>query len=71
MSGGDNTKVKPMSDIVVEAFKQRSSYVEMIELPEVVTLVPDKDGVTSKVKTRLNPRELNIIGASILAEKWS
>ncbi len=67
---GESGKTKAMSDFVIEAFKTRSPYVEMLEIPEVVQKIEGDDGISSKVKERLNPRELNIIGASILSERW-
>lgn len=52
--------VKSLAEYLVSYIKEISEYINIIELPEVV----NEDGELEK----LSPRDLNIIGATILAE---
>jgi len=66
-----NSKIKALSEAVVEHLKKGTPNVELVQLPKTVTNVVLDDGTSSKVERELNPRMLNIIGASILAEGMS
>lgn len=52
--------VQSLAEYIVKYIKQISKYINVIELPYTV----DEDGI----KKKISPRDLNIIGATILAE---
>lgn len=68
MQDSDVQAIKPLSERIIESFKQLSPNSELVEIPtHVVTKRIDED-TTDKVEEQISPRELNLIGASILAE---
>ena len=69
MSDSETNDIKPMSDFIVENFKIYSKGCELIPLPTHVISVANEDGGSSKKEVVISPRELNLVGASILAEK--
>lgn len=52
--------VQSLAEYIIKYIKQISKYINVIELPYTV----DEDGI----KKKISPRDLNIIGATILAE---
>ena len=52
--------VQSLAEYIVKYIKQISKYINVIELPYTA----DEDGINKKI----SPRDLNIIGATILAE---
>lgn len=64
---GDNPKVKPLSEYIMEQFKQFFPSAKLIALPKhKVTKIVDDEAI--KVEETVSPRLLNLYGASILAE---
>lgn len=68
MQDSDCEGIVPLSDKVVDNFKMMSPNAELIEIPEHEVTKTNEDGEPYKTSERINPRELNLIGASILAE---
>ena len=67
----ENTKnpdIHPLSAKIIENLKTLSPNVELVELPMHKVIKEKADGGVEKIEERINPRELNLIGASILAE---
>lgn len=64
---GDNSKIKPLSEYIMNNFKQFFPSAKLIELPKhTVTKIVDDEAV--KLEETISPRLLNLYGASILAE---
>lgn len=59
---------KPLSLSIIEYLKRLSPYVELVQIPTHTVLRPNEDGVLERVKEKISPRDLNIIGATIMAE---
>ena len=57
-----------MSAKIIENLKTLSPNIELVELPTHKVTKEKADGGVEKVEEPINPRELNLIGASILAE---
>lgn len=57
-----------LSDLVMESFKQLSPNSDIIKIPNHLVSEEDEDGIVHRVERPISPRELNIVGASILAE---
>lgn len=71
MNDSDCEEIKPLSEGLVNNFKELSPNVSLIDIPtHVVSKVDEtnEDGVCKKVEEKISPRDLNLIGASILAE---
>lgn len=68
MQDSDASSIVPMSVKVVDSFKTLSPNSELVQIPyhSVRREAPDGDMVT--VTEQISPRELNLLGASILAE---
>lgn len=66
MSSAEGSKA--LGEAIVTYLKRLSPYVELVELPEHEISKPDDEGVLHKEVAQLSPRELNVLGASILAE---
>ena len=58
----------PLSKKIIDNLKTLSPNVELVELPMQIVSRELEDGGFERVEERINPRELNLIGASILAE---
>ena len=58
----------PLSEKVIEFFKGLSPNAELVQEPIETIKEQDEDGEVHTVERRLNLREMNVIGASILAE---
>ena len=68
MQDSDTQEIAPMSKKIIEYFKQLSSNSELINIPTHIVRKELEDGDFEKVEEMISPRELNLIGASILAE---
>lgn len=70
MQDSECPEIKPLSEGLVNNFKDLSPNVSLIDTPtHVVSKVSDdEDGSVKKVEEKISPRDLNLIGASILAE---
>ena len=64
----DNEDIMSLSRKIVENLKTLSPNVELVDLPIQVVRKELEDGGFENVEEKINPRELNLIGASILAE---
>ena len=71
MRDSNCTEIVPLSEKIVENFKVYSPNCELIKIPRHMITKEDADGTSTKVEEKISPRELNLIGASILAEKIS
>lgn len=69
MQDSDCPDIVPLSKQVVENFKLYSPNCELIELPTHIVSKEGEDNTATRVEEKISPRELNLIGASILAEK--
>lgn len=70
MHNENNADSVSLGEAIVTYLKKLSPYVELVELPEHEVTKTDTDGVMSKVMEKVSPRELNILGASVLAEMF-
>ena len=68
MQDSDAEAILPLSQKVIESFKTLSPNSELIEIPNHVVIKEEPDGDISKVEEQIRPRELNLLGASVLAE---
>ena len=59
---------KALSLTIIEYLKNLSPYVELVQIPTHTVLRQNEDGVMEKFVEQINPRDLNIIGATIMAE---
>lgn len=69
MKDSDAEAILPLSQKVIESFKALSPNTELIQIPDHVVTKELPDGDVEKTTEAISPRELNLIGASILAEK--
>lgn len=70
MQDSDNSEVKPLSEKIIENIKILTPHAVLIDLPTHIVTKDNEDGTTTKVEEKISPRELNLIGASILAETF-
>lgn len=68
MQDSDVPEIAPMSDKVIASFKVLSPNAELVKIPTHVVSKELPDGDLEKVEEMISPRELNLLGASILAE---
>lgn len=68
MSDSEVQEIKPLSESLVEYFKTLSPNSELVKIPHHTVKKPNEDGEYEKVEEQISPRDLNLIGASILAE---
>jgi hypothetical protein len=68
MQDSDIPEIAPLSQKVIENFKKLSPNSELVEIPTHLVVKELEDGDTTKVEEQISPRELNLLGASILAE---
>lgn len=70
MNDSDCTEIRPLSEGLVNNFKELSPNASLVDIPTHVVSKPDEDedGAYKKVEEQISPRDLNLIGASILAE---
>lgn len=67
-SDGDNPDLVPIGSYIIENIKRLSKNTELIKLPKHTVTRETEDGDVYKTEAELNPRELNLLGASIMAE---
>lgn len=63
-----NYSVQTLGSCIRDEFRTFAPECNLVQLPEMVVNREDKNGELVKEKIPMNPRELNIIGAGILAE---
>lgn len=68
MADSDVPEIAPLSDRVISALKRLSPNTELVNIPTHMTQRELPDGEVEKVEEPISPRELNLLGASILAE---
>lgn len=68
MQDSDTQEIAPMSNKIIEYFKQLSGNSELVKIPTHIVQKELPDGDIEKVEEMISPRELNLLGASILAE---
>ena len=68
MQDSDCPEIAPMSDKIIENFKVLAPNSELVKIPSHIVTKEKPDGDVEKVSEMISPRELNLIGASILAE---
>ena len=68
MQDSDVKEIIPMSNKVIEYFKQLSPNSDLVKIPTHLVNKELEDGDIVKVEEMISPRELNLLGASILAE---
>lgn len=68
MKDSEVDAIAPMSDKITESFKAISPNTELVKIPTHLVSKEVDDGDVVKVEEMISPRELNLIGASILAE---
>ena len=68
MKDSDADAIMSLSEKLIEKFKQLSPNSELIKIPTHIVQKELEDGDTKKVEEMISPRDLNLLGASILAE---
>lgn len=68
MKDSDVDEIEPLSKKVIESFKLLSPNSSLIDIPTHIVIREKEDGDIEKVEEQISPRELNLLGASILAE---
>lgn len=68
MTDSSVTEIMPLSKKIIENFKRLAPNAELVELPEHIVSKEDEGGDVARVSEPISPRDLNLIGASILAE---
>ena len=68
MTDSGSEDIIPLSKKIIENFKRLAPNAELIELPEHIVSKEDEDDNVARVSEPISPRDLNLIGASILAE---
>lgn len=69
MQDSDVPEIIPMSTKVLESFKVLSPNAQLIDIPTHIASKELPDGDIEKVEEMISPRKLNLLGASILAER--
>lgn len=70
MGGSEDAETTALGETIIEYLKRLSPYVELVKMPEHEVNKPDDEGIMHKQVVEMSPRELNIVGASILAEMF-
>lgn len=68
MSESDVPEIHPLSERVFESIRKLSPNCGLVQIPTHVVTKEQPDGDIKRVEEQISPRELNIVGASILAE---
>lgn len=68
MKDSDADDIIPLSEKIIENFKKQAPNSELIIIPKHTVQKELEDGDVVKVEETISPRDLNLIGASILAE---
>lgn len=61
-------EIPPISKQILDNIKQMAKNCELVEIPTHVVQREQQDGDIKKVEEQISPRDLNLIGASIMAE---
>lgn len=61
-------EIPPISKQILDNIKQMAKNCELVEIPTHVVQKEQQDGDIKKVEEQISPRDLNLIGASIMAE---
>ena len=70
MQDSECREIVPMSSKLLENFKLYSPNCELVVIPKHIVTKENADGTCTKVEESISPRELNLVGAGILAEKY-
>lgn len=70
MADSDVPEIKALSEKVVENFKTLSPNSELVEIPTHIVHKEQPNGDIIKVEEQISPRDLNLIGACIMAEAF-
>lgn len=68
MSDSDVPEIEPLSAKLISHFKTLSPNSALVEIPKHKVVKELADGDVEKVEEQISPRDLNLIGASIMAE---
>lgn len=68
MIDSDCEEIPPISTAIMKSVKQMAKNCELIEIPTHMVQKELPDGDIEKVEEIISPRDLNLLGASILAE---
>lgn len=68
MADSEVPEIIPLSEKVISALKRLSPNTDLVDIPTHVVQKEIEDGEFEKVEEPISPRELNLLGASILAE---
>lgn len=68
MRDSASESITTLSDKIIENFKKLAPHSQLIEIPTHIVQKETEDGDVERVEEQISPRELNLIGASILAE---
>jgi len=60
--------IEPLSAKLISYFKTLSPNSALVDIPKHTVLKELPDGDVKKVEEQISPRDLNLIGASIMAE---
>lgn len=69
MQDSEAQDIAPLSEKVIENFKVLAPNSELVKIPTHLVSKETEDGDVKKVEEMISPRELNLLGASILAER--
>ncbi len=68
MVDSDVQEIHPLSESIFDRIRKYSPNCELVEIPTHTVTREQEDGGMVKVEETISPRELNLVGASILAE---
>lgn len=68
MKDSEAEDIFPLSEKIIEKVQILSPNSQLVELPTVIVTESLEDGDTKRVERQISPRDLNLIGASILGE---
>lgn len=68
MRDSEVAEIIPLSDAVAEFFKALSPNTQLIDLPKHTVTRETSEGVFERIEEQISPRDLNLIGAGVLAE---
>ena len=68
MTNSECADIMTLGEKIIERINQLSEHTLLIDLPTHMVSKDTEDGDVQKVEEKISPRDLNLIGASILAE---
>lgn len=68
MSSSTDERICPLSVKIAEVMKTFAPNAGLVELPRHIVTKQTEDGTFEKVEEQISPRDLNLVGASILSE---